>query len=1024
MRKCLRLAALPMRSFLAFVFTCVFTFTVAVDLSAQVPTPQLTSVFPPGASQGAALDLAVAGADLDESDRLIFSHSGILATAKFVEPTEFSKARTPVAGSYRVTVARDVPPGNYEVRAISRFGISNPRMFVVSAVEELQKTADNNQPEKAMEIPIGPVVNGRATANARDFYKVNLQAGQRVLIECQAQQIDSRMDATLVLYGPDRKEIVRNRDFRNADPLIDFTPPVAGSYTIAVYDFVYAGGPDHFYRLSVHTRPYVDFVFPPSGRPGTTSMVTVYGRNLPFGQPDEQLKVAGASLQKLTMPVAFPADASSELLAVDGSIAPRASLLDATEFRVAGTIPQLIHLAQEQVISESEPNNGGSAVQSISIPCELVGQFYPAADVDVFQFDAKKDQVFAMEVLAHRLGLNCDPLLQVQRVIRNEKGEETLSEIATADDPGDRNNRIGSDFDTSTDDPTVRFTAPEDGVYRLVIRDQFGGARNDSRYIYRVVIRALTPDFRLVAVPQPLLSPPNPQVSPLGASVVRRGGTSVIPVLIDRRDDFRGEVQLSVEGLPHGVSAPSVIAAADATSVQLVLVATENAESWVGPVWIVGRSKVGEREVLRQARVGACVWGTGNRQAQLPEFRATRQLILAVCGKDLDPALVQSEDKVWETSLGGTLTIPINLTRRGEYKEAVKLVASGLPGEIKPGELNLDANTATANLAVPIANQNTKPGVYTFSLRSDSKFKHVRNPDAIRSAEEDQQLVGQLQTQADAKLKETTAAKDGAVKAAEESVAGMKQAEQAKTTAATAAQQTAEASKAAAEKLAVAKDAAGKDTTNQALADAAAAAQKAADEAAAAAKSAAEQAAVADKNLAEAQAKAKAAEEAKVKAEQAAKEAQDKLNLLNQKKQEVDKRVNDTKQANQPKDLTFAIVSTPIKIRVVPTPIAMTSPAPVAPVKQGAKGEVALKIERRYGFAEDLEVTFEAPQGVAITAAKTSVPGAQADARLEVVVDKAVAPGDHACTVRAKGKFNNVNIEGTLPVTLKIEKAE
>jgi hypothetical protein len=521
-----------------------------------------------------------------------------------------------------------------------------------------------------------------------------------------------------------------------------------------------------------------------------------------------------------------------------------------------------------------------------------------------------------------------------------------------------------------------------------------------------------------------LLSPPNPQVSPLGTSIARRGGTSVIPVLIDRRDDFRGEVQLSVEGLPHGVSAPSVIAAADATNIQLVLVASESAESWVGPIWIVGRSQVGDREVVRQARAGACVWGTGNRQAQLPEFRATRQLILAVCGKDLDPALVQSEEKIWETSLGGTLTIPVNLTRRGEYKEAVKLVATGLPGEIKPGELNLDANTATANLAVPIANQNTKPGIYTFTLRSDSKFKHVRNPDAIRSAEEDQQLVTQLQMQADARLKETTAAKDAAVKAAEEALNGLKQAEQTKVTAATAAQQSAEAAKSAAEKLAAAKEAAAKDTTNQALADAAAAAQKTADDAAATAKTAAEQSAAAEKTLAESQAKSKAADEAKVKSEQAAKEAQDKLNLLNQKKQEVDKRVNDTKQANQPKDLNFAIVSTPIKIRVVPTPIALAAPAPVPPIKQGAKAELALKMERRYGFGEDLELTFEAPQGVAITAAKVAVPGAQADAKLELVVDKAVAPGDHACTVRAKGKFNNVNIEGSLAVIVKIEKAE
>ena len=37
-------------------------------VSAQLPTPQLTSIYPPGAKQGAAVDLAVAGADLDGVD--------------------------------------------------------------------------------------------------------------------------------------------------------------------------------------------------------------------------------------------------------------------------------------------------------------------------------------------------------------------------------------------------------------------------------------------------------------------------------------------------------------------------------------------------------------------------------------------------------------------------------------------------------------------------------------------------------------------------------------------------------------------------------------------------------------------------------------------------------------------------------------------------------------------------------------------------------------------------------------------
>lgn len=995
-------------------------------VSAQLPTPQLTSIYPPGAKQGAAVDLAVAGADLDDGDRLLFSHPGIVATPKLSDPSEFVKGQKPVPGAFRVQVAPDVPAGIYEVRAISRFGVSNPRAFVIGSTDELLEAGGNNQADKAIELAIGAVVNGRADANARDYYKVTLAQGQRVLIECQARLIDSRMDAMLVLLDPNQREVARSRDFRSGDPMIDFTAPAAGVYTIVIYDFVFAGGADHFYRLSAHNRPYIDFVYPPSGLAGSTAPVTVYGRNLPGGQVDEQVKVAGRALEKVAAPVAFPGAPNTQRLSSNRTSDPRSVFLDEVDVSLAGNVPYSLHLAAAPVIVEAEPNSNAAQAQKITLPCEIVGQFYPARDVDYFQFDAKKGESYQIETLAHRMGLNSDPVMRVQRVTKNDKGEEVLADIATVDDPGDRNNRIGGDFDTSTDDPAYRFAVPEDGTYRLSIRDQFGDARNDPRYVYRASITPLRPDFRMVVVPQPTVSPPNPQALPLGASVVRRGGTASLQVQIERQHDLNGEIQLTVEGLPAGVQAPPVTVAAGATSATIIVVANDNVESWAGPVKVVGKAAVAGGEVVRQAKGGAVTWGTGNRQQQLPVFRTTSDIVFAVCGKDLDPALaVPAENKVWETSLGGTLTIPVNLTRRGEYKEAVKLVAAGLPGEIKPGELNLDPNTATANLSVPINNQATKPGLYTFVLRSDSKFKYVRNPDAIKSAEDDQQLVTQLQTQADAKAKETTAAKDAAVKAAEESAAGQKQAEQTNTTAATAAKQAAEVAKQAGDKLTAAKDAAAKDPNNQSLVDAAAAAQKAADEAAAAAKKAAEQAAAAEKALTEAVAKAKAAAEAKVQAEAAAKQAQDRLTLLNTKKQEVDKRVTDTKAANQPKDVTFAILSAPITIRVVPSPLVLTPAAPAVAVKQGAKVEVAYKLDRQFGFADQVEMSLEPPQGVAgIPAAKGMLPNGQADGKLELAVEKTAPEGEHKFTLRAKAKFNNVNVESTQTITVKVEKGE
>ena len=48
-------------------------------------------------------------------------------------------------------------------------------------------------------------------------------------------------------------------------------------------------------------------------------------------------------------------------------------------------------------------------------PCEIAGQFFPAGDVDCFTFDAKKGDVFWIEVFSQRLGLPTNPFLLVQR---------------------------------------------------------------------------------------------------------------------------------------------------------------------------------------------------------------------------------------------------------------------------------------------------------------------------------------------------------------------------------------------------------------------------------------------------------------------------------------------------------------------------------------------------------------------------------------------------------------------------------
>jgi hypothetical protein len=301
----------------------------------------------------------------------------------------------------------------------------------------------------------------------------------------------------------------------------------------------------------------------------------------------------------------------------------------------------------------------------------------------------------------------------------------------------------------------------------------------------------------------------------------------------------------------------------------------------------------------------------------------------------------------------------------------------------------------------------------------------VRNPEAVAAAEAEQTAFAETQKALADAVQTATKAKDDATKVAQDTAAAAKTAEQAKATAAANAKAKADAAKAAADNAAKAKAASDADAANQALKDAAAAAQKAADEAAAQQKTADEALATTDKALVDAQAAAKAKEEARVAAEAALKAATDKVTAGNAFKQQLDQRVNQIKQVNQPKDLNFPLYSTPVKVKIVSTPIGLAVAPPGAPIKQGEKGMVTATVTRNYNFADAVNLTLELPQGVqGLSAQQVSVPNGQAEGKVEIVAAANATPGDHMLTIRAKGRFNNVEVQQTATVMVKVEAVE
>ena len=235
-------------------------------------------------------------------------------------------------------------------------------------------------------------------------------------------------------------------------------------------------------------------------------------------------------------------------------------------------------------------------------------------------------------------------------------------------------------------------------------------------------------------------------------------------------------------------------------------------------------------------------------------------------------------------------------------------------------------------------------------------------------------------------------------------MATAKSATDAKTAAVKAATDAANAVKQAADKLKQAQDALNKDKENQQLKEAAAAAQKALDEA---------------------NAMNQAAQETKTAAEKASSDADAKLKAAQDLKKAVDKRVADLKKAKPNANHTVSVLSNPIRVRIAASPMKLAAATPGSPLKQGAKIELPVTLEKLYGFDDQVVVSFEPPKGVSGLSVKAvTLPKGQTQGKFEIVANDKATPGDHTFTLRAKAKFNNVNVEATQTVVVKVEEVK
>lgn len=659
-----------------------------------LPLPRLLTLQPMGGQAGSTVEVTLTGEHLEEVQALVFSSPHLQAR--------------PVPGSenkFLVEIAADAPAGVHDARVLCRLGVSSARAFSVGPLSEVNRAKPNNSLETALELKVGSVCNATMTRRAVDYYRFQAAKDRRLVIDCAAVGLDSRLTPVLALADAEGRDLKGNR---TGGPL-DFTPPADGTYVIKVHDLTYQGGERHFYRLAL------------------------------------QEFAEGTALQQ-----------------------PRTQTVSAMSWPPDG-------LPERAALAETEPNNAAAEAQKITLPCDLAGSFFPAADVDTYEFAAKKGEVWWVEVASERLGLNTDPFVLVQRVEKTADGEK-LTDVAELYDiaPPTKVSSNGYSYDgppynAGSPDVNGSFEIKADGTYRLQMRDLFGGTRHEPGNIYRLIVRRATPDFSLAAWAVHMTLRNGDRAALSKPAALRRGDARLFEVVVQRRDGFDGPIEIEADNLPAGVHAAGLRIGKGKSVGHLVLTADGDAPRGFSQANLRGRAVINGADVVRPCRLASMEWPVKDAKQEIPAPRLLADFPVSVTDSEEAPLTVAlAEDKVFEARAGETLKIPLRLTWRNDFTGAtIKLKGQG-EGFTTLKELEIPIKAETAELVLDLAALKTAPGEHTLALYGSAVSKYRYNPAALPLAEAEQKKAEERLAAAAAAAQQLAATDAAAAKTAAE----------------------------------------------------------------------------------------------------------------------------------------------------------------------------------------------------------------------------------------------------------------
>lgn len=205
--------------------------------------PQVKGLFPAGgATNGPALTVHVSGEWGAEPPRAWCLDPGVIFTAVGTN------------GDYQVRFTTNAALGAQWVRFYDTNGVSAPRLFVVTDLEEWIESQETNAPAPAVLTNFPVVINGRLVRpGEQDAWPIHCDTNEIVRARVDAIGLDSPVQASVALLGDDGIVLASGKPAAGFDPELTLTVPRAGTYRVVVQNAGGQGtnGPAAIYRLTL-----------------------------------------------------------------------------------------------------------------------------------------------------------------------------------------------------------------------------------------------------------------------------------------------------------------------------------------------------------------------------------------------------------------------------------------------------------------------------------------------------------------------------------------------------------------------------------------------------------------------------------------------------------------------------------------------------------------------------------------------------------------------------------------------------